>query len=67
MEDKLNIQVNKNIKCRTCKYGTLLSPYNTWCTKYKLKPDEVLYEGQDCEHYVETQYRSIVDILNDKK
>ena len=63
-EEDYSITINKNIKCRSCKYGVLFSPYDTWCTKYDLKPNEVLYEGKDCPKYCETTFRSIIDELN---
>ena len=63
-EEDYSITINKNIKCRSCKYGVLFSPYDTWCTEYDLKPNEILYEGKDCPHYRKTAFRSIIDELN---
>ena len=64
--DECDVTINKDIKCKTCKYGVLLNPYDTWCTEYDLKPTEVLYGGYDCPKYIETKFRSIVDTLNNE-
>ncbi len=66
-EEDYSITINKNIKCKSCKYGVLFSPYDTWCIKYDLKPNEVLYEGKDCPKYCETAFRSIIDELNKER
>lgn len=66
-EEDYSINTNKSIKCKSCKYGVLFSPYDTWCMKYDLKPNGILYDGKDCQYYCKTTFRSIIDELNNEE
>lgn len=50
-EENLTIQISpKNIKCKNCIYAGE-NPYDCFCCKFRLKPQKVLYDGEDCEEY----------------
>lgn len=42
----------KNIVCKNCIYGQH-NYMSSFCVKYKLKPKEVYYKGDNCEFFKE--------------
>lgn len=40
-----------NLKCRTCIYSLINGKTSKSCAKYRDKPDEVYYDGEDCPKY----------------
>lgn len=51
-EDILEIKTSPDdIKCTKCIFAG--EPFNIGCAKYKIKPTEVLYEGKDCEKFIQ--------------
>lgn len=55
-KDTYNIRLTRNIQCTKCVYGVILNPYDSYCVQYKLKPQEVLYEGKDCPYFKKSLY-----------
>ena len=41
----------EDLKCKNCKWSTLLGYLNTSCVKYERKPYDVYYEGRDCQKF----------------
>ena len=41
----------EKIKCKECKWSSLLGFLNSSCVKFKRKPYDVYYEGNDCPKF----------------
>ncbi len=54
MDDKMEIKMTTDkIKCKQCLWG-FLNPYSTGCAKFKMKPNEILFDNEDCEKFEES-------------
>lgn len=53
-ENEINIIMpdKNNLKCTKCRYGKIINPFRTNCTKFMRKPYNVYFEGADCPEFV---------------
>lgn len=56
MEEKYSIKLpSDNTKCKTCKFELSFDGKNYHCAKFRFKPSEILYEGEDCPKYEKSE------------
>ena len=50
-EQEISVKLSaENIKCKNCIFATD-NPFDYHCAKFKLKPNEVLFDGKECPKF----------------